>query len=176
MSDTTGESAPVDFASIVNQNIDGLYNFAAYMVSDKEEAKDIVQTTFFAMFKNFSKLDQSKPLKPWLYKVARNNCLDYLRKKKALNFSELKDELEVPETDPLLEEQMNSSLAIDQFRTQLDSLPTVVKEIMLLKYFEDFTFEQISEQLDTPLNTVKSHFYRGKAKLYQITKDQHGHN
>jgi RNA polymerase sigma-70 factor (ECF subfamily) len=178
MTETTEpqSATEAEFALIVNQNIDGLYNYASYMVSDKEEAKDIVQATFFAMFKNFGKLDASSPLKPWLYKVTRNNCLDYLKKKKALNFSELIDEIEIPESDSKLEEQLNSNLAIGQFRIHLDILPTTVKEVMLLKYFEDFTFEQISEQLNLPVNTVKSHFYRGKTKLYQIMKEQYGHN
>lgn len=167
-----------EFTEIVNAHIDQVYNYASYMVLDKDEAFDIVQTTFLALFKNFSKLDRSKPIRPWIYKVARNNCLDYLKKKKALNFSELNNEvLEVPESDYDLEAQAGSEIFQDKVKEIFGILPTTVKEVMILKYFDDLTFEEIAEHMQIPVNTVKSHFYRGKSKVCQILKDQvYGHN
>jgi len=167
-----------EFTEIVNLHLDPLYNYTRYMVTDGEEASDIVQTTFLTLYKNFKKLDRSQPLKPWLYKVARNNCLDYLKKKRALNFSELDMEIyDIPETDTDLEVQANSEILQESVRQILDSLPTTVKEIMVLHYFDDFSFEQIAQQLELPLNTIKSHFYRGKSRIYQQLKQQiHGHN
>jgi RNA polymerase sigma-70 factor, ECF subfamily len=167
--DTTLEA---EFTDIVNKHVDEIFNYACYMVADKNEAEDIVQNTFLGLHKNFRKLDTSKPIRAWLYKVARNNCLDYLKKKKALNFAELSEEqLEIPEYVESMEEKVNSTLLTDKLKELLQELPIAVKEVMILKYFEDLTFEQISEQTGLPVNTVKSHFYRGKTKLFKSIKE-----
>jgi RNA polymerase sigma-70 factor (ECF subfamily) len=69
-----------------------------------------------------------------------------------------------------LEQQLDDNLFKQKFKQLLEQLPVQMREVLALKYFEDFTFEQIAEYLDQPLNTVKSNFYRGKAKLYASIK------
>jgi RNA polymerase sigma-70 factor (ECF subfamily) len=59
---------------------------------------------------------------------------------------------------------------MDEVKTALADLPHSVRDIMLLKYFEDMTFEEIAEIVSLPVNTVKSHFYRGKQKIYSLIK------
>lgn len=160
------------FDRVVNENLDGIYNYARYMVLDYDEAEDIAQKTFISLHRNLKKLDASVSLKPWLFKVARNHCLDYLKKKKALQFSQVEEQvLDVPENDIGLEQRLDDQLFMSKVKDLFRQLPVPMREVLALKYFEDLTLEQAAEALDQPLNTVKSNFYRGKAKLYQLLKD-----
>ncbi len=160
------------FTFFVNQYLDGIYNFAKYMVSDREEANDISQKTFLSLYQNFSKLDLTVSPRPWLFKVARNHCLDYIKKKKPLPFSEIEDQIfDIPENLPSVESRVDDVIFIQKFKINVEQLPSAEKEVLLLKYFEDLTFEQIAEVQGASVNTVKSHFYRGKNKLYNFLKE-----
>jgi RNA polymerase sigma-70 factor (ECF subfamily) len=156
------------YTDIVNQHIDEIYNFARYMLFDPMEADDIVQKTFLSFYHNMHKLDLDKPVRPWLYKVARNNCLDHIKRKKPVNFSTIApdDVFDVPDSDPSLDDRLDSAELLDTVKREISKLPPHYSEIMLLKYFEDLTFEQIGETLDISPNTAKSNFYRGKAMLF----------
>ncbi|MBL8030566.1 MAG: RNA polymerase sigma factor [Candidatus Doudnabacteria bacterium] len=159
------------YTNLVNTHLDEIYNFSYHMLFDHEEAQDVAQKTFIALHKNIIKLDLNFPVRAWLFRVARNNCLDAIKRKKALLFSDLEEEsLEVPSEDPGLETKLDDVLFLESFKEQLKDLPANVREIMVMKYYEDLTFEEISDILARPLNTVKSQFYRGKIRLYKIIK------
>ena len=165
------------FTDIAHAHMAGIYNFVRYMVFDHEEANDIVQKTFISLYENFRKLDTENSVRPWLYKVARNHCLDYFRKKKAYSFSETEDEVQnIPESDISIESQLDSAMYLDKVKERIDELSPEYREVLLLKYFEDFTFEQIAETLNIPVNTAKSNFYRGKTKIFKALTDDHGLN
>ena len=161
-----------DFTELVYKYQDELYRYACYLIYDKAEAFDIVQDTFVALHKNFKTLDHNLSLRPWLYKVAKNLCLDYLKKRKALNFSQMdEDEIaNIPSEDLSLDELADSGLLEARLKEIFSELPLPAREIAFLKYFEDFTFKQIAEHLDIGENTVKSHFYRAKSKIYHLLK------
>ncbi len=162
------------YTDIVNEHIDEIYNFARYMLFDAEEADDIVQKTFLSFYNNMNKLDLSRPVRPWLYKVARNNCLDHIKRKKPTNFSEIdpEDNFDVPDNEPTLERQLDSAELLDLVKREISKLPPQYAETMVLKYFEDMTFEQIGETLDISPNTAKSNFYRGKTLLFKALPKQ----
>ncbi len=164
--------SPEVFTGLVNQHLDEIYNFARYMLADSSEAEDTAQKTFLSLYENIDKLDLSTSIRPWLFKVARNNCLNYLKKKKTETFSQNEEAaLDVPENYPSLESRLDDQMVIENFKKHVEQLPVGEKEVLLLKYFEDLTFEQIADVINMPLNTVKSHFYRGKNKLFNLIKD-----
>lgn len=156
------------YTDIVNEHIDEIYNFSRYMLFDADEADDIVQKTFLSLYNNMNKLDMTKSVRPWLYKVARNNCLDHIKRKKPMNFSVISpdDSFDVPDNEPSLESKLDNAELLETVKREISNLPPQYREIMLLKYFEDMTFEQIGEVLDISPNTVKSNFYRGKSLLF----------
>ena len=166
------------FTDIANEHMTGIYNFVRYMVFDHEESHDIVQKTFISLYENIGKLDTTTSVKPWLYKVARNHCLDHLRKKKAYTFSETETEVEdIPDNYHSIEDQLDSSMYLEKIKQYIYELPPAYREVLLLKYFEDLTFEQIAEYIGVPLNTLKSNFYRGKTKIFKALRDEdHGYN
>jgi RNA polymerase sigma-70 factor, ECF subfamily len=156
------------YTDLVNLHINELYNFARYLTFDPEEANDIVQQTFLSLYKNINRLDLSLSPRPWLFKVTRNLCMDHLKKKKALHFSEVDEVLNIPENMPGLENQTDSQLMLERVKKNIELLPVNLKEVLVLKYFEDLTFEQISEITGQPVNTVKTNFYRGKSRLFAL--------
>lgn len=157
------------YTDIVNQHIDEIYNFSRYMLFDADEADDIVQKTFLSLYNNMNKLDMTQSVRPWLFKVARNNCLDHIKRKKPINFSVIdpEDTFDVPDHAPSLESSLDSAELLETVKREIGNLPVQYREIMLLKYFEDMTFEQIGEMLEISPNTVKSNFYRGKTLLFK---------
>lgn len=161
-----------NFTELVYKHQDELYRYACYMIYDRTEAFDVVQDTFLKLHNNFKTLDHTLPLRPWLYKVAKNLCLDYLKKRKAVNFSQIDEDeiVNIPSDDPNLDELADSGLLESRLKEIFAELPFPAREIVFLKYFEDFTFEKIAEHLDISENTVKSHFYRAKSKIYSLLK------
>jgi RNA polymerase sigma-70 factor, ECF subfamily len=160
------------YTEIVNTHLDEIYSYARYMLSDPDEAEDITQKTFLKLYENLHKLSTETSLKPWLFTVARNHSLDYLKRKKALQFSEVEEQvMNIPEGDISIEEEVESVLFEEKIKELVLQLPPQMREVMLLKYLEDFTLEQIASMLNQPLNTVKSNFYRGKSKLYILLKN-----
>ena len=161
-----------NFTELVYKHQDELYRYACYLVGDKAESFDIVQDTFVALHKNFDTVDRTLSLRPWLYKVAKNLCLDHLKRRKALHFSQMEEDeiTEIPNDDPSLEELADSGIAEERMKEIFAQLPFPAREIAFLKYFEDFTFKQISEHLNIPENTAKSHFFRAKSKIYSLLK------
>ncbi len=166
----SAETADQIFTTLVNAHVNEIYNYARYMVLDSDDADDITQKTFISLYKNISKLDLQKPIKPWLFKVAKNHSLDYFKAKKMAPFSELDDSVvqDIPETNASIEEQLHSDMFVETIKEQIKLLPLPAREVLLLKYFEEFTFEEIAEVLSISPNTVKSHFYRGKVKLLNL--------
>lgn len=160
-----------EYTELVEAYSDGVYNFVRFMIRDADDREDIVQQTFISLYHNLPKLRREVSLKPWIFKVAKNQCLDFLKRKKALVFSELPEVvLEIPNEDESVEAQVDLLGFMDEVKTALADLPHSVRDIMLLKYFEDMTFEEIAEIVSLPVNTVKSHFYRGKQKIYSLIK------
>lgn len=161
------------FSLLVKKHVDEIYNFAYHMVFEYDEAQEVSQKTFLSLYQNVATLDFSTDIRPWLFRVARNHCLDYLKKKKPQSLfsdqtGEETDTLDVPTKDPAMESKLDDNLFQERVRQALSQLPVPLKEILALKYFEDMNFEEIGQILDLPVGTVKSQFYRGKGKLYEI--------
>lgn len=160
------------FNELVKAHIDELYNFASHMLLDSDEAEDAVQKTFISLYKNQTSLDLNTSIRPWLFKVLRNTCLDSLKKKKTLSLYQENEDgeniIDVPAEDLVIESKLDDQIFLQKVREKLAELPVPLREIILLKYFEDLSFPEIAASLDIPENTVKSHFYRGKTKLYNL--------
>lgn len=142
---------------IIRQYLRPVYNFAHRFSGNRQDAEDISQETFLKVWKNIKKYREGENFKTWLFAIARNTAIDHLRKKKALVFSDLEKDGEDSITETLagavsLEEELPKYI--------LKQLPADYKEIIILKYGNDFTFDEIAKILNKPLNTVKSQHRR----------------
>ncbi|MFZ1075088.1 MAG: sigma-70 family RNA polymerase sigma factor [Minisyncoccia bacterium] len=166
------------FAVLVQRHVKGVYSFIARSVG--EEADDIVQETFFRAWKNLKSYDSAEAkFKTWLMRIARNATIDYLRKKKPALFSAFENDegesflLDTPDTEPLPDELVARANDAREVQTVLEGLSPAYREVLLLRYMNQLTFEEISAVLGMPANTVRSRHHRGLAQLRKRLQETH---
>ncbi len=167
----SGEEAA--FGVVTARHLRGVYSFAMRLVGDSSAAEDIAQDTFLKAWKSLKKYDsKTSRFKTWLLRIARNTAIDYLRKKKHVPLSAFENEAGgniLAETIAADEELAPQALErLDDARELhkvLDELSPKQREILLLYYSNDCTFEEIAVMLGEPANTVKSRHRRALAAL-----------
>jgi RNA polymerase sigma factor (sigma-70 family) len=160
---------------LVGRYLKSIYNFLLRFVNDPSSAEDNTQEVFVKVWKNLKKFDQSKSFKPWIFRIAKNTALDHLRQKKILVFSELgneEDEINIieniPDPAPMPDEIFDRQNLKNELQMAIDKLPLNYKIVVMLHGLEELTFQEISETLEEPLNTVKSRYLRALVKLREI--------
>lgn len=151
-----------------------LFKFIFNMLRDYDLACDISQQVFLQLYISLPTLDTGKPLKSWLFQVARNRCLDELRRKRVVRFSELDtynedDESElltfVPDPHPLPEDIAERHDVQAQVLSAIQSLPPRFRAVVYLRYAKQLTFPEIGRALGMPEATAKTYFSRAKPLL-----------
>jgi len=158
---------------LIDRYTPSIYNFSLRFVS-AEYAKDITQDVFIKVWKNLKKFNSQKAsFKTWIFAIARNTIIDYLRKKKIVSFSFLDTEEENFESniedEVILPDEALIKLEDKELLNKLlEELPINYREVLILYYQEDVTFKEIGELLGKPLNTVKSYHRRALILLKKI--------
>lgn len=164
----------VAFETLVHRYSTSLFNFIYRFLNDYDLACDILQQVFLQLYISLPTLRKGEPLKAWLFQVARNRCLDELRRKRLIHFSDLEfvgDEEEVslltamPDTQPLPEEMAERHDLQDALRRAIDSLPLKFRSVVLLRYAAQLSFAEIGQALKMPEATAKTYFQRAKPLL-----------
>ena len=160
---------------IINRYTPLLYNFVSRFVG-RDAATDVVQDICIKIWKYLDSFDSTRAsLKTWIFTIARNTATDFLRKKKALRFSDL-DSMQDTDTptafaDTIRDEALLPDAALQKLQdveflnTILDTLPEKYRTVLVLYYQENMTFDEIGKVLDKPLNTVKSQHRRAIESL-----------
>jgi len=156
---------------------DPIYFMLYEKVGDQELAKDL---TIEALGKAFKKLHLYTPdfaFSTWLYTVARNNCIDYLRKNKLptisidkmmLDEDGKRNTFDLKSTDPNPEKLMMKKQRIAILRQIVDQLKPKYRDLVKLRYFKELSYEEIAETLEVPLGTVKAQLHRSREQLFKI--------
>lgn len=162
------------FRLLVEKYTPSIYNFSVRFVGP-EYANDITQDVFIKVWKNIKKFDSKRAnFKTWIFTITRNTITDYLRKKKMIPFSTLDKEDELFE-DSIEDEAILPSEALARLEDKellnniLDKIPENYREILVLHYQEEMTFDEIGKILGKPLNTVKSYHRRALIKLKELS-------
>jgi RNA polymerase sigma factor (sigma-70 family) len=151
-----------------------LFSFIYHFLGDYDQACDILQQVFLQLYISLPTLRTGEPLKAWLFQVARNRCLDELRRKRAIHFSELEggsdeDELSpldaVPDSSPLPEELAERHDLQQVLGQAIQSLPPRFRAVVLLRYTAQLSFAEIGQSLQMPEATAKTYFQRAKPLL-----------
>lgn len=135
-----------------------IYAFIYKYAGGTKDAEDIAQETFLKVWRNLKKFDKTKSFKTWIFSIAKNTAIDFLRKKKDVLLSEAETL-----TDPALS-PMKLSERTEKFRglaLAVGRLPQKYSEIISLRYDDGFSFTEIARFLGRKLNTVKSRHRRG---------------
>lgn len=151
-----------------------LFNFICHYVGDYDLACDITQNVFVQLFISLPTLRTERPLKSWLYQVARNRCLDELRRRNATPFSHferVEDDEELSplailqDTNPLPDEISERQEVQRILRQAIDGLPPKYRAVVLLRYIGQLSFSEIGAVLHMPEATAKTYFQRSRPLL-----------
>jgi RNA polymerase sigma factor (sigma-70 family) len=162
------------FEALVQRYNVPLFNFICHCLGDYDLACDVSQQVFLQLYISMPTLRTGEPLKAWLFQVARNRCLDELRRKRAIHFSDLEsasdeDDLSplaiMPDTRPLPEEIAERHDLQRSLRSAIDALPPKFRSVVLLRYTGQLSFSEIGKTLNMPEATAKTYFQRARPLL-----------
>ena len=161
------------FEKLVTEYEKAVYAIALRMTGNTEDAADMTQETFIKAYNSLSSFRGDSKFSVWLYRIANNVCLDFLRSKNrrpTVSLSAEDDDGEETQLDIADESQspellLESSLTRDAVRRGLDSLPPDYKQILLLREIQGLSYEEIAAALGIESGTVKSRIFRARKKL-----------
>ncbi|MGC1492006.1 MAG: sigma-70 family RNA polymerase sigma factor [Candidatus Acidiferrum sp.] len=148
-----------------------LFRYLLYLTSSRERAEDSFQETWIRVLERGHQYDGKYKFEAWLFRIARNLVIDWQRQKKMQSLDALLDPEEgapmefAAENQPSPLHQVLSAEEKSGIHTSLDRIPTVYREVLVLRFQEDLGLEEIAGVLAAPLSTVKSRLYRGLAAL-----------
>jgi RNA polymerase sigma-70 factor (ECF subfamily) len=153
------------------------------MVGNEEDAEDLTLEAFGKAFNRLHQYSPSFAFSTWLFKIASNNCIDFIRKKRIStlsldqpmndsdeNSSDFSDTITNDNLDP--EEKFIRKQKIRIMREIVDQLKPRYRELIVLRYFREYSYEEIAEHLELPLGTIKAQLYRAREQLYQLMKNK----
>ncbi len=160
---------------LIRKYLKALYNFAYRLAGNTEDAEDITQEIFIKVWKNIKRYDQNYSVKTWLFAIARNTTIDWLRKKRDLVFSDFETNegeniLFDTLTDPMpLSDEIIARTEDKKFLNHaLSKLPLMYREVIILRYQDGLTFKEIGDIVGKPLDTVKSQHRRALIALRKL--------
>ena len=168
---------PKAYAELMKLYRDPLYFMIYEKISDQDIAKDL---TIESLGKAFKKLHLYKPdftFSTWIFTVARNHTIDYLRKKKLPTFSidkmminedGRKSNFDLESKDPNPEQILMKKQRIKILRSIVDQLKPKYRDLVKLRYFKEYSYEEVAQELNLPLGTVKAQLHRSRNQLFKI--------
>lgn len=161
------------FTELITNYKDKIFHLAYRMLSNVQEAEDITQETFLRVYSNLDRYDEEHKFSTWIFRIATNLCIDRIRKKKA-NYSldenwNDEDGLDwysrLPSQGKSPEEEAISSEEQNQIHQAIMNLPSKYRVIMILRYIQDLSIQEISEVVNLSNSTVKTRLHRGREYL-----------
>lgn len=161
------------YAHIINKYKNLLYATILRMTQNQQDAQDLVQEVFIKVYNQLDKYDKKGEFSSWLYRVAINHCMDEFRKKRyKMKQVELNGETMVntrhPEVIYFKKEQSR------QLERLIQTLPEDERLIILLRYVNELSYNEISELVGVPLSMVRNKIHRAKKKMRNTLKDEGG--
>jgi RNA polymerase sigma-70 factor (ECF subfamily) len=170
------------YAELMRNYRDSLYFMMLKMTNNPQDADDLTIEAFGKAFKNLRQYTPDYAFSTWLFKIASNNCIDFIRKRKmnesvSLNLNdplETGDDLAdvLPATSRTPEEDIIRQQKIDALRDIVARLKPHYKKLIELRYYDELSYEEISLELDIPIGTVKAQLFRAREFLYHILKNR----
>ena len=165
------------YAELLGRYRDAIYFMLLKMVNNPIDAEDLTIEAFGKAFKNISQYTPNFAFSTWLFKIATNNCIDFIRKKRAATIS-LDQSVDNPDTTsvtiqsdtPDPEAHLINNQKIKLMREVVNKLKPRYRSLVELRYFKEYSYDEISEELDLPLGTVKAQLFRARELLYNILK------
>ncbi|MBT82608.1 MAG: RNA polymerase subunit sigma-70 [Alteromonadaceae bacterium] len=148
-----------------------VFSYGVRMTGSRDDAADLMQDIFVSVFKSLGNYRGEGSFKGWLFKVAHYRCIEFYRKRKPEQGLE-----DIPEPDsgqPCPETVMLETLSGQALLKAMQTLPLAQKAVVELKFFGQFTFDEIAQQTGLSPNTVKSRLYSALTRLKVLMEDEH---
>jgi len=174
-----GDNSAYEFLQKKYKNL--IYSLVKKMIKNDSDVEDLVQETFIKAYKALDKFKFNYSFSAWIYRIASNNTIDFLRKRRFDTFSidkpignaEDENYFEIEDNSYSPDSELINQQKSDIISAAIDTLPENYREIILLRHEEELDYKTIAEQLDLPLGTVKAHLFRARKLLYEELKDKY---
>lgn len=170
------------YAALVDKYQNALYHHVRKIIRDKREVDDLVQETFIKAFSALESYSTQYAFSTWLYKIATNHAIDYLRKKKLrtqsidkpIKTKEGEMEVELPDTTYRPDRHIVEDQRKTLIQEAIDALPPKYYRVIVLRHQQEKTYDEIARELDLPLGTVKAHIFRARELLNKYLREKRG--
>jgi len=167
------------FETLLKKYRKSVYYMLLKMVKNSDDAEDLTQEAFAKAFNSINKFDSKYAFSTWLFRIATNNCIDFIRKKRVQTISidqsvegddgsnmtfDVRDD-DLDPNDTMLKKQRAKYLTM-----AIDRLPEKYRVLVELRYFKEFSYDEVAKELQIPLGTVKAQLFRARELLNQELK------
>ncbi len=170
------------YAELLGRYRDAIYFMLLKMVNNASDAEDLTIEAFGKAFKNISQYTPNFAFSTWLFKIATNNCIDFIRKKRAATISLDQSNEETDTTSvtiqadtPDPEAHLINNQKVKLLREVVSKLKPRYRTLVELRYFKEYSYEEISDELELPIGTVKAQLFRARELLFNILKSTSSH-
>ena len=168
------------YAELMDRYKDALFFLLLKMVNNKIDAEDLTIEAFGKAFRNIHLYTPNFAFSTWLFKIATNNCIDFIRKNNAnlVSIDQQNDteeffspHVDIPASAPDPEESMIKEQNAKLIQDLVSKLKPRYRRLLELRYFKEYSYEEIAEELELPIGTVKAQLFRAKELLSTYMKN-----
>ncbi len=179
-----GEDDEQAFAKLLQRYKRPVYHMILKMIRNVDDAEDLTIESFAKAFKSLHKFKKDFTFSTWLFRIATNNTIDFIRKRKLNTMSldnTFTDDNGAPVSIDIEDENLNpQEISIKKQKAALiqvfvDKLPAKYQRLVRLRYFSELSYDEIAKELDAPLGTVKAQLHRARELLYEMVKNKREH-
>ncbi len=168
------------YASLMQNYRDAIYFMLLKMTNDSDDADDLTIEAFGKAFKNLHQYTPDYAFSTWLFKIASNNCIDFIRRKnrdmisinRGYEYGDGEITSNIPSSLQDPEEKFIEAQKIKMMREVVEKLKPRYRRLVELRYFKEYSYDEIAEELDLPLGTVKAQLFRARDFLYNLLKNK----
>jgi RNA polymerase sigma factor (sigma-70 family) len=172
------------YAKLLQRYKRAVYHMILKMVRNIDDAEDLTIESFAKAFKSLHRFKKDYTFSTWLFRIATNNTIDYIRKKKLNTLSientytdddgqsvsiDVEDENNNPQEETIRAQKAELLLIF------VDKLPAKYQKLVRLRYYEELSYEEIAERIEAPLGTVKAQLHRARELMYEMVKNKRDH-
>jgi RNA polymerase sigma-70 factor, ECF subfamily len=162
------------FAFLVSEYSPRISRYLSKFLYAGEDVEDILQEVFIKAYINIQSFDSSQPFSPWIYRIAHNEAINFLKKKKPKTFSLFDVDVLFPH--PIAKEKSDTESERELIKKMLDSVLDKIdikyKDVLLLYFYEDFSYKEIASTLQIPVTTVGVRISRGKKQVEKVVRQK----
>lgn len=165
------------FSFLLNTFWNNVYSFQLLRTKDENEAEDITIRTFTKAFDKIDSYNDSYEFKTWLITISKNIHIDLLRKQKSRAIHQARDEedhglYELPDDSPTAEDKLIKEQNLATLLEDIKKLKPHYQKVINLRYFQELTYDEISNELQEPLNSIKVKLLRARKLLAEVIKQK----